>query len=74
MHCRAPMPNLRLASCCSVEVMNGAAGLRVAGLASTDRTVRTREATAATAISACTASFRSKRSSFLPASETSRAV
>ena len=33
---RAPMPNLRLASCCSVEVINGGDGLRVPGLASTD--------------------------------------
>jgi hypothetical protein len=35
MVCRAPKPNLRLASCCRVEVMKGGAGLRVAGFAST---------------------------------------
>ena len=31
--------SLRLASCCSVEVMNGAAGLRVYGFSSTDVTL-----------------------------------
>ena len=52
MQARAPMPNLRLASCWSVEVMNGGEGLRVLGLASTDLTVRSRELIACTASSA----------------------
>ncbi len=71
---RAPKPNLRLASCCSVEVMNGAEGLRLAGLASTARTVRSREVIAATAISASSAVARSNFSSRLPARLTRRAV
>ena len=42
MVCAGAKPSLRLASCCSVEVVKGACGLRRAGLASTvdDREVR----------------------------------
>ena len=38
MVCREPIRSLRAASCCSVEVVNGAAGLRVYGLVSTSST------------------------------------
>ena len=63
---RAPKPNLRLASCCSVEVMKGAAGLRVAGFDSTAETVRSRASMAATARVAAPSSPRSNLSSFRP--------
>ena len=56
---RAPSPSLRLASCCRVEVMNGAAGLRLVGLASTELTLNSRELTACRAASAASASAMS---------------
>ena len=56
---RAPMPNFRLASCCSVEVMKGGAGLRVPGFASTLSIFSDRVATALSATSARVASPRS---------------
>ena len=64
---RAPKPNLRLASCCNVEVMNGGDGLRLAGFASTNCTVKSRLLIACTANSAWVASEISNLSSFLPA-------
>ena len=36
MVCAGAKPSLRLASCCSVEVVNGGCGCRLTGLASTD--------------------------------------
>jgi hypothetical protein len=39
MVCAGAKPSLRLASCCSVEVVKGACGLRRAGFASTVETV-----------------------------------
>src|SRR3954470_3411278 len=40
MVCAGAKPSLRLASCCSVEVVKGACGLRRAGLASTGGDVK----------------------------------
>ena len=37
--CRDENRSLRLASCCSVDVVNGAAGRRVYGFSSTEETV-----------------------------------
>jgi hypothetical protein len=50
----AVIPSLRPASCCNVEVVNGAYGRRVPGLASTFCTVA--EATASTAAASAVAS------------------
>ena len=73
MVCLAPKPSLRLASCCSVEVMNGGYGLRDAGFASTEATLSAAAATASTAPCASASVARSKRSSLRPSSVVSRA-
>jgi hypothetical protein len=55
----AEKPSLREASCCSVEVVKGGAGLRRAGFFSTAETVKVAAWTAALAASAAAASGRS---------------
>ena len=42
MVCAGAKPSLRLASCCRVEVVKGGGGLRLAGFASTEATVKAR--------------------------------
>ena len=64
------MPYFRLASCCSVEVMNGGQGFRVAGLDSTAETENVRDVQADTAKSAAVAVGMSNFCSFLPPSVT----
>ena len=69
----AAKPNLRAASCCSVEVVNGGGGLRVNGLVSTDWTVKRPSSTTFLAAVALPSSPIDKRSILLPSSATSRA-
>ena len=59
--CRDAIRSLREASCCSVDVVNGAAGLRVYGLVSSEATENSEDArlatrAVATASSTCTTS------------------
>ena len=55
----APQRSLREASCCSVEVMNGADGRRVVGFSVTDRTDQDAPSSAATSAVAAASSRRS---------------
>src|SRR6185295_8652416 len=69
----AEKPNLRAASCCNVEVVNGGGGLRRVGLASTALTLKSPRFTASRAANAMAWSPISRRLSFLPANAESRA-
>ena len=69
----AENPNLREASCCIVDVMKGACGLRVSGFATTLMTDRLAAFTAALAAMASFSLPSENLSSFLPSSETNRA-
>ena len=66
-------PNLRLASCCSVEVVKGGGGLRLAGLASTLATVNVACSSACLKASASTPVPMSRRWILRPSAPTSRA-
>ena len=66
MVCCAPKPSLRDDSCCRVEVVNGAGGLRLTRLRSTVPTLKSPASTAALAASASASLARSNWSSFLP--------
>ena len=68
----AENPSLRAASCCSVDVVNGAGGLRVSGLVSTVSTVKRPASTAALAAAASPPVPIDSRSSFSPFHRTSR--
>lgn len=59
MVCRAENRSLREASCCSVEVVKGAAGLRVYGLESTEVTAMFTPGAASAAERACAAASSS---------------
>ena len=69
----AEKPNLREASCCMVDVINGACGLRVSGLATTLMTERLAALTAALAAMASFSLPSENLSSFLPFNDTKRA-
>ena len=56
MVCREPRRSLREASCCSVDVVNGDAGLRVYGLVSRLRTAKSAVSSAATSTRAASSS------------------
>src|ERR1700710_1381351 len=73
MVCCAPKPSLRLASCCKVEVVKGALGLRRTRLRSISATEKVPASTAALAASAAAALGRSNWSSLRPLSVVSRA-
>ena len=66
-------PSLRLASCCSVEVVNGGGGLRLAGLASIFATVKVAFSSACLKASASAPEPMSSRWIFWPSAPTSRA-
>src|SRR5215475_14072337 len=66
-------PSLRLASCCSVEVVNGAGGLRLAGLASTLTTAKAALSNACLKASASAGVPMSRRWIFWPSAPTRRA-
>ena len=71
--CAGAKPNLRLASCCDVEVVNGGGGLRLAGLASIDATVKAALSSARLKASASAPEPMSSRWIFLPSAPTRRA-
>ena len=73
MVCAGAKPSLRLASCCSVEVVNGGGGLRLAGLASTVATVKAALSSACLKASASAPVPMSSRWIFLPSAPTRRA-
>src|SRR6266853_1823802 len=73
MVCAGAKPILRLASCCSVDVVNGACGLRRAGLASTVETVKLAASIAFLKSSASAPVPMSSRWTFLPSAPTRRA-
>src|SRR3981081_480555 len=73
MVCAGAKPSLRLASCCRVEVVNGACGLRRAGLASTVDTVKLAASIAFLKSSASAPVPMSSRWIFLPSAPTQRA-
>src|SRR5215831_12247401 len=66
-------PSLRLASCCSVEVVKGGGGLRLAGLASTLATVNAALSNARLKASASAGVPMSSRWIFWPSAPTRRA-
>ncbi len=66
-------PSLREASCCSVEVMKGGAGLRLTGLASTEVTEYPPTRTASSALSAAPLSPSVNFFSVVPSSACRRA-
>src|SRR6188472_3323749 len=70
---RGEKPSLREASCCSVEVVKGAAGLRRCDLLSMFETTKRPPSSAALSRSAVAASAMSNLSSFLPSAENSLA-
>jgi hypothetical protein len=73
MVCAGAKPSLRLASCCSVEVVKGAYGLRRAGFASTVVTVKFAASIAFFSSSASAPEPMSRRWIFLPSAPTRRA-